>query len=195
MDYGQQQTQAGQAAQTAQPFFTAGQGTADPNQNTFNPENNLDLSGFGASWGVTPERDSRSIGNRAISSSAEPVFSASSEAPQTVITPNYAPTMPPAAETASRAGFYAPNMAPATPELGQIVTLTPPASSPSAPEYAMPDLHVDQKSDRIAPAAIREVKQAEAALSQTGDIGAFYDQIRSMSDLYLSNSYNRKRAA
>ena len=64
MDYGQKQSTDG-----SQAFFTAGVGNLAAEKNTYEAENNLDLTNDATSW--APEHDLRNIGNRAIFSPEE----------------------------------------------------------------------------------------------------------------------------
>lgn len=65
MDYGQP-TQSANIPDS----FTAGAGNNNPEINTFESENNLDLTNPESSWGQAPERDPRTIGSK-VGKSAE----------------------------------------------------------------------------------------------------------------------------
>ena len=67
MDY----SQKGQLANEPSSFFTPGVGNIPANQNTYEEENNLDLTNDQTPWNVdkASSENIRAIGNRAISSS------------------------------------------------------------------------------------------------------------------------------
>ena len=70
--------------------------------------------------------------------------------------------------------------------LGEIVPLS--AAPTSA--VAMPTADaIRADGDRISNATLEAIDTARAALSQTGDLGAFYDQIRDLGRTYRHNSF------
>ena len=125
------------------PFFTAGSGSINPELNNVNPEDNLDTENW---HNLTPDRDTRSLGNAANLSAAMPIPNASPQPSQ-----------------------GSPEQA----QLGQIVSLdTPPSglsnaapatdhfvgtlddSAPKAIEHAAEDAVNNLKNGNITPADI-----------------------------------------
>lgn len=97
MDYGQSKSTP--SGQPTDAFFTSGVGTTQESNNNYESENNLDLNSSGAAtWGQTPERDSRKIGSEVITSSLEtdaiPNPEAQDSAPNQMINPDMPPGYP-----------------------------------------------------------------------------------------------------
>ncbi len=97
MNYGQP-VQSNSSGQPANNFPTPNVGTNQEPANVFSPENNLDLSSNGAAtWGQTPERDTRKIGSEIIASSAEVAINTPetpNETPNQIINPAMPPGYP-----------------------------------------------------------------------------------------------------
>ena len=183
MDYGQPMQSSGTNQEAD--FFTSGAGTNSENENTFEAENNLDLTNTQSHWGASPERNPRNLGNSAITSSGE-------------ATPVSRPEIPKFPE-APRAANESLNTAP---ELGQIVPAMPPGYAYESPSQnttsdATPgfDEAALKTADRLDSRAVKIVDDAIAKLNQDGNIADFYDTARGMMETHLDNSYNRKLAA
>ena len=183
MDYGQP-TQPNGSAQEPE-FFTSGAGTNSENENTFEAENNLDLTNNQVSWGTTEARDPRNLGGSAIAS-AEKLTPATT--PETPKFPE-APQIPTESYNS-------------TPELGQVVPAMPPgytapptATSEQTPPTQPFDESALKTTDKLDLRAVKIVDDAIAKLNQDGDIASFYDTARGMMETNLANSYNRKLAA
>lgn len=164
MDYGQPTN-----PQVQEPFFTAGVGNA-PEAN--NPDKNRSLNADVYS----PERDPRSIGNTAITSSEQ---STEIEAVQE------------AQEKSSEA-------------LGQIINLEMPPgvaqaeeanSTPIKPDYSINSV---KTVNRLNEAGMKAVKAVEAQLTRDGNTEDFYNKIRGedgLAETNLKNSFGRELAA
>lgn len=184
MDYGQPMQPSSSTNQEPD-FFTSGAGTNSEDENTFEAENNLDLTNTQSHWGASPERNPRNIGNSAITSSSEATPVSRPEIPQ----------FPEAPRTTSESLNT-------TPELGQIVPTMPPGytyeppSQDTAPD-AIPEFDESalKTADRLDSRAVKIVDNAIAKLNQDGNIADFYNTARGMMETHLDNSYNRKLAA
>lgn len=167
MDYGQK----GQSKDTDPAFFTAGVGNIPAEQNTFEAENNLDLTNQADTW--APERNHQTIGSRAMNLSRQSESHITREELEErfrdVI--DLAPPPTPAPEVEGAA---------------QPVTTT----------FSVTDIRTE--GDHINSAAIREVDSTLLKLSQTGNISDFYATIRGddnhpgMVRANLKNSFNRE---
>lgn len=169
MDYGQTKN-----SQNNQAFFTAGVGNLPEDQNSFEAENNLNLSNDAASW--LPERDTRTIGSKAIFSTAEvPITAELVEKTPDLGTPDLAP--PPDM-----------SMAPAVPTLEEIKPIQFDAHA------------IKTEGDHISGRAISEIHRTIDALEKTGNTADFYAAIRGdennpgMVRNNLKNSYGREVA-
>lgn len=81
------------------------------------------------------------------------------------------------------------------PPMGEIVPIEAPAQSESSDRAASFNRTTILTVDgHLTGAAIDEIHRAESELSQTGNIANFYDEIRSMMEGNLENSYHRKLA-
>ena len=175
MDYGQasQNTQGIGLSGADQIFFTSGAGTNDDGRNTFESENNLDLTNAASSWGDVSTRpeNHRSIGNAAIFS------------------PNSQSTQIDSNENLQNLG-----------EIMDVDPLLPPTAQSSAQDWNPNIVRFDSKAiltegDHVSKSTLREVDLATAKLGQDGNIADFYSEIRDMMEANLDNSYNRKLAA
>ena len=168
MDY---KNQSGDINIPEQDFFTAGVGNASPSDNSFEVENNLNLSNDFAAWDAGPsERTNRAIGNQAIASSGD------------------------FAENDS----FQPNSAN---QMGEIVEISPlpPESPQTGPRLAFDNKQFRTKGDHLNKGAIVEIDKAKRKFEQTGNAADFYDEVRNVEDGMMSsnlkNSYDRKVAA
>ena len=171
MDYGQK----GQPSDEPQ-FFTAGVGDIPADQNLYGAEDNLDLTNETISW--APDRDARSLGNKAI-------FSTKESAPQDgVISSEQLHEM---VDLAPPPGFPTSNL-----DSSDV------APAPTAISFNPKLIRTD--GDRISRTAILEVNNVISKLSQTGNAADFYASVRGDADhpgmvrSNLKNSYNREVA-
>ena len=84
------------------------------------------------------------------------------------------------------------------PEMGKIIPLEPTRPPEPAREETSKTANVEvirTEGDRISKAALSEVRRTEVEFAQTGNASNFYDEVRSMMEANLDNSYNRKLAA
>ena len=164
MNYGHADSQAGDA------FFASDANILSKNANNFEAENNVNLSNDTPSWGSSPERDHRNIGNKAIGSRGEeyPNSDGFSSEPQLgkIIDPN----MPPDIEGKAK-------------------------EDPSKIIEASFDRTVIKTDDRLSSGAVKEIDAAITKLDQNGNISDFYDAVRDAMEINLDNSYGRKLAA
>ncbi|MBR5046111.1 hypothetical protein IKX73_00550 [Candidatus Saccharibacteria bacterium] len=129
--------------------------------------NNANFSSDEVNW--TPERDNRSIGNKAIFSGEEVPKSDAIE-----ILP---PPEPPVEDVGD------PKQEPS--ESTELPTETP----------VFDEKLIRTDGDRIARSALVEIEKAEEKLNQTGNVSDFYEEARNMMEKNLENSYNRKLAS
>ena len=172
MDYGQ----------TKQPidpqFFTAGVGDLPASQNTYEAENNLDLTNEATSWAT---RDLRGIGNKAIFSAEDP-SDATETINQEAITVDSKESLPEIIDV----------VAPPTANL---------ESDPAAKIIPFDPKLIRTDGDRISSGTVSEVNHVISKLTQTGKASDFYATIRGdethpgMVRENLKNSYNREVAA
>lgn len=172
MDY----TRKGQSVYEPKDFFTSGVGDIPANQNTFESENNLDLTNNQTSWDQGEIRQNvRSIGNTAIST---PEVLKSGEQDYLEYQPHEMVEV-----------IAPPNMEP----------------SDAIIKDAISAVHFDPKlirtdGDRIGKTALTEVDNVIQGLNQTGDAADFYATVRGdnnhpgMVRANLKNSYNREVA-
>ena len=172
MNYGQPTNQDGRS----NPFFTTGAGTNQDTVNTFQSENNLDLSNNQADWSAPLERDHRSIGNKAMG----------------------APETSPDKENVN-------SEVPDLTNMGKVISLDAsrrdynPKENPSTAEVAEQAISFDRKKiktgETLEEAGVQEVQNVINKLNQDGNVADFYDTARDMMEANLDNSYNRKLAA
>lgn len=173
MDYGQN-SQKGAIPE----FFTSGAGTNLENENSFESENNLDLTNTANNWDLPmPDRDQRAMGNRAIASAESLNFSNETTPPKEA-----APTS--IDNIANNPPTEQPSPNPAA--------MQPPATTEETPRFEKAHIKTD---DRLSDTAVAAIDQAKAKLDQDGDIASFYNTARDMMEVNLENSYNRKLAA
>ncbi|MBO7718230.1 hypothetical protein J6S37_01905 [Candidatus Saccharibacteria bacterium] len=172
MDYGQPTNQDDRS----NPFFTTGAGTNRETVNTFQSENNLDLSNNQADWSAPLERDHRSIGNKAMG----------------------APETSPDQENVN-------SEVPDLTNMGKVISLDAsrrdynPKENPSTAEVAEQAISFDRKKiktgETLEEAGVQEVQNVINKLNQDGNVADFYDTARDMMEANLYNSYKRKLAA
>ena len=157
------------------PFFTAGAGTSEENANTFQAENNLDLSNTQMDWSIKQaERDHRSIGNAAIG------------APETTM-------------NSDDTELEAPNPV----KMGKVIRLEPRSETgsdkePTASEVAKLATFDKRKiitRETLDESSVQEVQSVIDGLNKGADPADFYETARDMMEANLDNSYNRKLAA
>ena len=148
MDY----TQMGQASNATGngAFFTAGAGVDSTDENSFEAENNLDLTN--SPWGNTPERDNRSIGSSVLSVPGD--------------------TAPQAAPDESNR--FNENVALSMPPGVEIETIVEKKETNQPTNIGRNDLLT---GDKLSSKGIELIKNEERKLSQDGDIANFYDFI------------------
>lgn len=172
MDY----TSKGQTVYEPKDFFTPGVGDIPVSQNTFEAENNLDLTNNQASWnqGETYQ-NARNLGNTAIST------------PDTL---------------GHKEQDY---LQPQSHETVEVTTPPNIRLSDEITEGATNVVHFDPKlirtdGDRIEKSALAEVDNVISELNQTGNAADFYATVRGddshpgMVRANLKNSYNREVA-
>lgn len=128
---------------------------------------NINLSSNEVNW--TPERDNRSIGNKAIISGEE--------VPKPDAIEILPPPEPPIAEVNEQKKE--------SPETAEVLTEIP----------VFDEKLIRTDGDRIARSALVEIEKAEEKLNQTGNVSDFYEEVRNMMEKNLENSYNRKLAS
>ena len=160
--------------QDNQPFFTAGVGNLPESQNTFEAENNLDLSSENnASW--LPDRDPRSLGNKAIFSSNTEILTPKLEESSIEVQQPIEITPPPLYPTEEM------------------------------PKEEIKEPHFDSKAiitqgDHVSHATLTEIDRTIGKLSKTGDAASFYAAIRGDENTpgmvrdNLKNSFGREVA-
>ena len=167
MDYGQKM----QSNDTEQAFFTTGVGNIPAEQNTFESENNLDLTNQADTW--APERDHQIIGNRVANLSSRGETHISREQ----------------LEERFRDVI---DLAP--PPVPTIELPTHSESNVSTSDVA----EIRTEGDHINRGAIRVIDAAMFKLNQTGNISDFYTTIRGgegtpgLVRANLKNSFNRE---
>ncbi len=118
-----------------------------------------------ASW--TPERDSRTIGNKAIFSSEEPTGEGKGDiTPSPVNTEEVKSTNEPAKKEEVK------NESPAPPIINEE--------------------HIRVEDDHISRSALEEISQAEQRLAQTDDMSTFYDEICTMRSM-MRDSFEKPK--
>lgn len=174
MDYGQ--TAQTKNSEPEQPFFTAGVGAESANLNTFEPENNLDLTNTQTSWNSGEASNLRGLGNNAINSidknHPEPIKTSGEKenAREFIPNPNSGP---------ESAHF------PSAPQLGEIESTMPPGytdikgqgldGKPATPILFNQETMMD--GDKLSKQAIEILQREEKELTDTGDIATFVDKI------------------
>ena len=157
-----------------QAFFTAGVGNIPADQNSFESENNLDLTNNSTSW--APEHDMRSIGNKAILSPEIPTSQPETNTP----IDNPKDTLQETIDV----------LAPPTSELSQ----------PTTGSTAFDSKLIRTDGDHISKKAISEVDHVISKFTQAGDAADLYATIRGddthpgMVRDNLKNSFNREVA-
>ena len=168
MDY---KNQDGSFGDSGQAFFTAGVGNTSSSENSFEPENNLDLTNDAASWGTNSmEHTRRAIGNQAISSMGEADAPFGEAGPSDEMGKVIDIDLPPTAQ-------------PEAPEPSNVVPF---------------DSHrIRTKGDHIDRGALVEINHVIREFNQTNNAADFYTEVRGskdqpgMLDSNLENSYGR----
>ena len=181
MDYGQTTQQPANSD-----FFTSGAGTNDNQVNTFDSENNLDLSNQQANWGTPIERDQKNIGSQAINSiNSNQPESGPTNNPNAMPVPN----MPPMPEISPESLTEAPSGT--NPSLNPAIIKQPDTDNLSADDLNIKKI---KTSDRLSEESVKVVDEALAKFNQDGDAAGFYDTARKMMEENLRNSYGREVA-
>ena len=141
--------QAGNATSNGA-FLTAGAGVDSTDENSFEAENNLNLTN--SPWGSTPERDNRSIGSSVLSVPGD-------RAPQA------------APDESNR---FNENVELSMPPGVEIETIVEKKEANQPTNISRSDLLA---SDKLSSKGIELIKGEERKLSQDGDIANFYDFI------------------
>ncbi|MBO4276662.1 hypothetical protein J5868_03110 [Candidatus Saccharibacteria bacterium] len=170
MDY----SQKGQLANEPSSFFTPGVGNIPANQNTYEEENNLDLTNDQTPWNVdkASSENIRAIGNRAISSSENIAESRAESQPLGEMIESVVPQD----------------------------MVTSPASENIIEKISYDASLIRTDGDRINKSAISEVSSVISEFNQTGSTANFYATVRGddehpgMVRANLKNSYNREVA-
>lgn len=168
MDYGQSR-QNNQQPTAPQDFFTVGAGTNNPDVNSFESENNLDISS--GEWGNPTGHDAQNIGKSALLGGHQ--------------TEKYGVAGEDAAPKSTPFEFM-----PGAPE--------PPITSPSQSINAQDDQEATinfshlKTSEALSPLGVQEVVKAINQLNKDDKIADFYDTARQMMTANLKNSYGDK---
>ena len=161
-------------------FFTAGVGNTPAEDNSYKPEDNLDEENWQQSLEIS--------------------------APLHMPTPAEAAKLPELPEQEPKNTSEAPIKTPKIPEfpnfsppedanskLGEITTIENSINLPEVKKQSSynPD-SIKTTGDKLEKSSIAEVDNAITELSQTGNLSNFYEEIRSMTEVNLNNSFNRK---
>lgn len=192
MDNGQSVNQ-----DATQPFFTVGSGTNSENDNSFQSEDNLDLSNNQENWHPELRPKNRNIGNTTISASipTEDILPPETEfRSDSVSEQNESPKNPTEAplDFSNRDRHR---------ELGQIINLEMPPGVEDDPTPASTEKIIQQSmnsfnasniktNEKLNKATIAEVKSLESKLSQDGNIKDFYSTIRGEDGVVITNLNN-----
>ena len=172
-------------------FFTPGVGNAPAEANDFQPENNLDEENWQQALDISKpvhlpsptkiteitEVAKNSETAAGVSSEKPPITEVSESKPLTSV-PEFPNFKPPEDKG---------------PELGQIATIENSINLPEVRKESNynPD-SIKTTGDKLEKSSITEVDNAITELNQTGNLGNFYEEIRSMTEVNLNNSFNRK---
>ena len=151
--------------QSEQPFFTAGVGNAPASENS--SKNNLDLTNDATSWNVETRHTTERHGELG-------------------------------GRAIQSAEFQPFQTQESLPALGEIVDTEPvrqAAPLPQAEQFSYIPTEIITEGDHISVKTVNQVENELNMLSQTGNIADFYDDIRSMMEVNLENSYHRKLGA
>ena len=157
-------------------FFTAGVGNTSAEDNNYQPENNLDEENWAEALDISKPLDMPSPAEVA---KTPEIDSASQETSKNPETPPELPNFKPPEDT--------------EPKLGEITTIEHSINLPEVKKQASynPD-SIKTTGDKLEQSSITEVDNAINELNQTGNLSNFYEEIRSMTEVNLNNSFNRK---
>lgn len=145
-------------------FFTPGVGDTPAENNDYKPEDNLDEENWQKALDISKPTD--------MPSPTKVVETSEQDTPEL---PNFTPP-----ETSES-------------KLGQITTIE---NSINMPEVRKESNYnpgsIKTTGDKLEKSSIIEVDNAITELNQTGNLSNFYDEIRSMTEVNLNNSFNRK---
>ena len=164
-------------------FFTAGVGNTPAEENNYKPEDNLDEENWRQALEISKPLD--------LPSPAK-VAEATNPTEKPLTTPDVASNSPNHFSTTP--DF--PNFKPPednTPKLGQIATIENSINLPEVKKSASynPD-SIKTTGDKLESSSIAEIDNAINELNQTGNLTNFYEEIRSMTEVNLNNSFNRQ---
>lgn len=177
MDQGQPKKQSGTGSY--QPFFTAGAGTNSENLNSFESENNLDLSNQAADWQLSRENNPRELGNK--------VIDASDQIGNTDINTAETPDQP---GEESKEVALNPRLMPPDSNLDQTST----SDNATDIDLLIDDVKI-KTTEMLNKESVRFIDSEIGQLSKDGNIESFYDKMRNKMEENLENSYGRKLAA
>ena len=164
-------------------FFTAGVGNTPAEDNNYKPEDNLDEENWQKALDISKPLDMPSPTKIANIPETKELGKESSVASET--------------ESQRSAGVpELPNFKPlegSEPQLGQIATIEKSIDLPEVKKNSSynPD-SIKTTGDKLETSSIAEVDNAITELGQTGNLSNFYEEIRSMTEVNLNNSFNRK---
>ena len=166
-------------------FFTPGVGNSPAEANDVQPENNLDEENWQQALNISKPLDMPSPSKIAeavkIAESVNATEAANIQ-PPTPEQPANIPKLP---------DFKPPENN--APELGQITTIENSINLPEVKkQQGYNPNNIKTTGDKLERSSIAEVDSAITELNQTGNLSNFYEEIRSMTEVNLNNSFNRK---
>ncbi len=159
MDYGQNNKQ-----NDTLDFFTAGVGTNNPEVNSFESENNLDLSNNQVNWQESPI-DNQEIGNKVMSASKEQIIP---------------PDVPEIPEGLGQIIDLEPPKQASTAQISAEAIARNPYNK-----------EVIKTGETLNKEGIREMDRIVKEFEKDGNAADFYETARDMTETHLNNSYNR----
>ena len=161
-------------------FFTAGVGNTPAEDNTYKSEDNLDEENWKQALDISkPVGIPNPTEAAKLPESPEPGPKNTSEPPvKTPKIPDF-PNFKPPEDNESK--------------LGEITTIENSINLPEVKKSSSynPD-SIKTTGDKLETSSITEVDNAITELNQTGNLSNFYEEIRSMTEANLNNSFNRK---
>ncbi len=175
MDYGQTKQTT-----DSQGFFTAGVGDNPAIQNTYEGENNLDLTNDATSW--SPERDLQKVGNL-----TNEVTKNSTPLPEPELTPTPTPELSPdTVETKENPG----NSKEALQEVIESVVSPndePVSTTDKTQPLAFDPNLVRAEGEHISKKTLQEAERVVSAFNKDGDAASFNDAIREMAKYHVDS--------